>query len=44
MCISAVGILLWIFRPNSKAKYDEYSMIPLQDDNNDNKKEDGEEK
>lgn len=27
--ISYIFLVLWIFRPNSKHSYDEYSMIPF---------------
>ncbi len=32
VCISCVGLLVWVFRPHSKAKYDEHGMIPLKDE------------
>lgn len=32
IAISTIGIVAWLFRPNAKKKYDEYSKIPLKDD------------
>jgi cbb3-type cytochrome oxidase subunit 3 len=32
VCVSCIGLLLWVFRPNSKSAYDECSMIPLRDE------------
>lgn len=32
LCISCIGLVLWIYRPNSTQEYDRQSMIPLQDD------------
>jgi cbb3-type cytochrome oxidase subunit 3 len=32
LCISCIGIVLWVFRPDSKKVYDEYKMIPMKDE------------
>ncbi len=32
LCIACIGIVLWIFRPNSKELYDKYKMIPIKDE------------
>ena len=33
VCISFIGIVLWIFRPGSKKLYDSYKRIPTNDGN-----------
>ncbi len=32
LVISCFGVIAWIFRPNSEKRYEEYSKIPLKDD------------
>lgn len=42
LCISCIGIVLWILRPRSKDIYDKYKMIPMKDEEksqNDRKRE-----
>jgi cbb3-type cytochrome oxidase subunit 3 len=32
LAITIIGLILWIFRPKSKAYYEEKSKIPLKED------------
>lgn len=36
VCLAALLLVIWVFRPGTKKNYNLYSKIPLQNDKNDN--------
>lgn len=37
VCLASLLLVVWIFRPGAKSKYDKYSKIPLLVDENERK-------